>query len=812
MSLLGRIARKNLAINDEKAWNPALWNLIGTKSPSGEIVNEETALTYSAVYNANTLISGTIGSLPLHLYKTDGRIKKFAEEESLYSILHDWPNPFMTALTFRETLASHVLLWGNGFGEIVRNVMGEVVELWPIPPNRVKSMTMYENDLWYEIVIEGSESKWLPRKQILHVPGLGFDGFLGQSVIRYANKSIGLGMAMETFGSNYFGQGTHPGVIVSHPSKLSEVAHSNLKKSLTESYSGLGQSHRLMLLQEGLKMEKVGIPPDESQFLECVTPGTLITMASGDRKLAKELKISDRVIGWEDGPIISEISAVGAVKVKNLIRIKTARGRELIASEDHPCLTIRKLRTPGGRIYKRNPEEWVALKDLTVGNYVRIALEIPVEISPDLEKAMTFDEAYFLGAMVGNGYIRKGACTFSSGDEKVVSKMREIVESFGGELKRNLNKRNKYDHDLITNGRGCEGSIIRNLLNESGMVGKHAATKTVPKSVICGGRDAWRGFLSGYFDTDGTIRKVDDKQTPAMSWSSVSLPLLQESQHLLTMLGIQSAIYFMEESGDKVIMGATCKALALWGLFIMGVSELKKASKEFNIVHTNKAERLSGCRDVSDSRYRMENFIYDRVISIEEMGLGETIGLEVKGCHTHITSGIVTHNSRQFQIPEVARWFNLPPHKLKDLTKSSFNNIESEQINFVTDSILPWLIRFEQNYNMQLVGREKRRKGKLYFKHVVEGLLRANSKDRAEFYKALIGTTMMTPNEGREKEDMNPMKDPMADELYIMANMIPLSKLEEYLKKAKENTTSGNQKELVPDDAQPSNVLKIGAR
>src|SRR4030042_614345 len=268
MSILGRIARKNLAVNDEKAWNPSLWNLIGSKSPSGEIVNEETALTYSAVYNANTLISGTIGSLPLHLYKSEGRIKRFAEEETLYSLLHDSPNPFMTAQVFRETLASHVVLWGNGYAEIVRDNKGDVFALWPIPPNRVKAMKLTEEgELWYEIDV-GSERKWLPRKQILHIPGLGFDGFLGYSLIRYANKSIGLGMAMETFGSNYFGQGTHPGVIVSHPSKLSAEGHSNLKKSLTDTYSGLGQSHRLMLLQEGLKMEKVGIPPDESQFLE----------------------------------------------------------------------------------------------------------------------------------------------------------------------------------------------------------------------------------------------------------------------------------------------------------------------------------------------------------------------------------------------------------------------------------------------------------------------------------------------------------------------------------------------------------------
>src|SRR5664280_3839311 len=98
--------------------------------------------------------------------------------------------------------------------------------------------------------------------------GLGFDGFVGYSVIAMARKSIGLGMALETFGALYFGQGTHPGVIVSHPTSLSAQSQANLKASLIEEYSGLGKTHRLMLLDEGMKLEKLGIPPNDSQFLE----------------------------------------------------------------------------------------------------------------------------------------------------------------------------------------------------------------------------------------------------------------------------------------------------------------------------------------------------------------------------------------------------------------------------------------------------------------------------------------------------------------------------------------------------------------
>ena len=263
-----------LGLTDEKAWDRSLWNLSGSQSLSGETVTEHTALTYSAVYNAITLISGTIGALPCHLMQKksetkNGRTvekKRLADDRRMYRVLHDEFNPYMTAMAGRECLVAHALAWGNGYAEIVRNGYGELMELWPITPDRIRP-EMRNGALVYRVRV-GNEDIFLPREKVLHVPGLGFDGFLGYSVIAMARKSIGLSMALETFGALYFGQGTHPGVIVSHPMKLSQQGHENLQKSLTAAHSGLGKSHRLLLLEENMKVEKIGIPPDDSQFLE----------------------------------------------------------------------------------------------------------------------------------------------------------------------------------------------------------------------------------------------------------------------------------------------------------------------------------------------------------------------------------------------------------------------------------------------------------------------------------------------------------------------------------------------------------------
>lgn len=394
----------NLSVGEPKAWDKSLWNLYGHQTLSGETVNEETALTYSAVWCAVMLLSGTIASLPLHLMKVEDKNRLPADDDPLYRVMHDQANEFMSAMQFRDCMMAHILTWGNGYAEKVCNLFGEVRELWPIPPNRVLRMEMFENDLWYQIRIPDTnevknEVKWLPRKQILHIPGLGFDGFSGYSPIAMARKSIGLGMALESFGSLFFGQGTHPGTVVSHPRSLSPDAHQSLQASLEKAQSGLGRSHRLLLLEEGMKIEKLGIPPEESQFLE----------------------------------------------------------------------------------------------------------------------------------------------------------------------------------------------------------------------------------------------------------------------------------------------------------------------------------------------------------------------------------------TRQFEITEIARWYNLPPHKLKDLTKSSFNNIEEEQLSFVGESVLPWLVRLEQAYNHQILTRDQAIRRNYYFKHVVEGLLRADAEARGKFYQFCIQNAIMTPNEARVKEDMNPSNNPLADELWMMSNVVPLS-------------------------------------
>jgi HK97 family phage portal protein len=413
MSLIGRIIN-GLSVTDPKAWSPSLWNLIGAQSHSGVKVDEQSALCYSAVFCAVNLLAGTISTLPLRLLQEKGNKKELAAHKPVHRVMHTQWNKYMTAQVGREVMAAHVLTWGNGYAEKVMNGRGEIAGLWPIPPNRVRP-EMVDGELIYIIDVDGHQVI-MPREKILHVPGLGFDGFMGYSVVALARESIGLGMAQERFGANYFGNGTHPGVIVSHPGKLTEQGSRNLQESLVAKYSGLGNSHRLLLLEEAMKIEKISFSPEDSQFLE----------------------------------------------------------------------------------------------------------------------------------------------------------------------------------------------------------------------------------------------------------------------------------------------------------------------------------------------------------------------------------------SRQFQIPEIARWFNLPPHKLKDLTRSSFSNIESEQISFVTESILPWVVRYETNFNMQLLSEREQKEG-YFFKHSLEGMLRGDNKSRAEFYAKMFGIGAMNINEIRGKEDLDPIEG--GDRHFVPLNMAALDKFDEEKQNDNQPTPPDEQKD-----------------
>lgn len=252
--------------------NPDSWlkeALGGGKSASGAIVNSETAMRVTAVYACVRILAETIASLPLVTYRRLDRGKARAPDHPLYTVLHDIPNPEMTSFTFRETMMVHLLLTGNAFAQIVRDRGGRVRELWPLNPNKIKPQRNKSTEkIEYVLSNDDGTQEVLPYEKILHIPGLGFDGLIGYSPIRMAREAIGLSLAAEQFGAEFFGNGAHFGGIIEYPGKLSDEAYERYKKDVREKYAGLGKQHQIMVLEQGLKYHQITIPPEDAQFLE----------------------------------------------------------------------------------------------------------------------------------------------------------------------------------------------------------------------------------------------------------------------------------------------------------------------------------------------------------------------------------------------------------------------------------------------------------------------------------------------------------------------------------------------------------------
>tara|TARA_R110000851_G_scaffold118258_1_gene245559 strand:+ start:1952 stop:3442 length:1491 start_codon:yes stop_codon:yes gene_type:complete len=246
---------------------PTSWlynSLGGSKVSSGVVVNEDTALQYSAVYAAVRLLSESVASLPLHTYERLEGGKERAREHPTARLLAGSVNPRLSSYSFRETLQAHALTWGNGYAEIVRDGSGNPVELLPITPDRVRVDQDSAGVLTYIV----DESVKLASDDVFHLAGLGFDGIIGYSPIRLARQCIGLGLGAERFGSSFFGNSARPAGVLSHPNRLSKEAAENLREGWKSAYAGVDNSGKTAILEEGMSWQSLGVSNDDAQYLE----------------------------------------------------------------------------------------------------------------------------------------------------------------------------------------------------------------------------------------------------------------------------------------------------------------------------------------------------------------------------------------------------------------------------------------------------------------------------------------------------------------------------------------------------------------
>ena len=241
---------------------------------SGKAVTERSAMQMTAVYSCVRILAEAVAGLPLNLYRyTEDGGKEKAIDHPLYLLLHDEPNPEMSSFVFRETLMTHLLLWGNAYAQIIRNGKGEVIALYPLMPNKMSVERDEKGRLYYsyqrgtdEAIRDKNQTVILRPSDVLHVPGLGFDGLVGYSPIAMAKNAIGMAIACEEYGAKFFANGAAPGGVLEHPGTIKDPQR--VRESWQSTFGGSGNANKIAVLEEGMKYTPIGISPEQAQFLE----------------------------------------------------------------------------------------------------------------------------------------------------------------------------------------------------------------------------------------------------------------------------------------------------------------------------------------------------------------------------------------------------------------------------------------------------------------------------------------------------------------------------------------------------------------
>ena len=245
------------------------------RADSGEKVDEKSAMQIAAVYACVRLLAETVAGLPLQLFKfTNEREngKEKAREHPLYKILYRQPNPEMTSFTFRETMMTHLLLWGNAYAQVIRDGKNNILGLYPLQPDLVEVDRNERGQIYYiyhaytdEVPGKNNKDIFLRYDEVFHVPGLGFNGLVGFSPIAMMKNALGATLAVEKYGSSFFKNGAQPSGVLEHPGVLKDP--SKIRENWMNVYGGANNAHKIAVLEEGMSYKAISLPPEDSQFL-----------------------------------------------------------------------------------------------------------------------------------------------------------------------------------------------------------------------------------------------------------------------------------------------------------------------------------------------------------------------------------------------------------------------------------------------------------------------------------------------------------------------------------------------------------------
>lgn len=264
--------------------------IAGGATYTGQAVTVDSSVSMVPVYSAVRLLAGSIGSLPLVVYRRLPEGRERAQNHRTWRLLHDQPNPSMSADECWELVGGHLCLWGNAFLAKIRDSFGNVGELWPIRPSRVQ---VGVDDHGRFFVLDGNPAERYTEEDILHIRAFGTDGVVGLSPVQQARQMLAGSMAMEEFTGRFWAGNAHPGGVLKHPNKLSPDAAQRLKAAWEAAHGGVSKAGQVAVLEEGMDWQSTGMPLEDAQFIE--------TNKFNDLRVAQLFRVPPYMLGASSG-------------------------------------------------------------------------------------------------------------------------------------------------------------------------------------------------------------------------------------------------------------------------------------------------------------------------------------------------------------------------------------------------------------------------------------------------------------------------------------------------------------------------------
>ena len=255
-------------VSEEKAIE-LLFGGYGIPTTAGMVVNEQTAMRISVVYRCVSLIAGTIASLPCEIYRYKGGKSELAEDHPAYWLLHDEPNPLMTANTFWKNFIWWALMRGNGYGFISRTQLGAPTAVTLAPPQSVTTNYGPGNtSLLYDIAMVGGEVRRYEQTSVLHYPFIGWDGKQGRSPLECARDAVGLAAAAQEFNERFFSQGNAADIAMEFPGNVNDDQMKRILDIYARNRAGLEKQRLPLVSTGGATIKRLDFDAEKSQLVD----------------------------------------------------------------------------------------------------------------------------------------------------------------------------------------------------------------------------------------------------------------------------------------------------------------------------------------------------------------------------------------------------------------------------------------------------------------------------------------------------------------------------------------------------------------